>query len=135
MGKEKVEFNKHFLEEITFDTVFYGIEYFGDNRTQMFTKVDPTNGYIIGNCYKFDGKYYGSTPGGPTYDGYETGYDDGEDAGLTDRKSIKYWKVVTQMNEILLVPREPITEEWRFSLEEGNKHFGIDYRLEKFLGI
>ena len=101
-----------FLKEIIFDKVFSHIEYVDDNekvrRVQRMEKIQQTKGYIIGSCYKYDG-YYTPTVSSKDYWG-EIDYQQGS---IDNRKSIKYWVVVVDMNKTYLVPKKEV-EKWRF---------------------
>ncbi|WP_313758530.1 hypothetical protein [Tissierella sp.] len=106
-----------FLELIDFDTVFSQVDYVeeakGTRRVQKFEKIDSTRGVIVGTCYKYDGYYYPSSLAtAPFYDDFESG-------GLTDRKRVNYWKVVTGMNKEYLVPMDDI-EPFRITLGVGS---------------
>lgn len=103
-----------FMKKIEFDTVYdeQATKFYKEigngkyERTIRVHRVEPTIGYIIGDCFKYCGIYYEN-------DKHMTGYDYGdyEPPAFAQTKRIDFWEVATGFNEIVLVPKKQLDQE------------------------
>jgi hypothetical protein len=103
-----------FLKPVTYNTVYYefatkiyeNMSHGKHKRTVRVIKVSDSKGYIIGECFKFDGIYtegdkWGDEPDPPVFE---------------HKKRIDFWIVAIHMNETVLVPKGEV-EEFRVVTE------------------
>jgi len=91
-------------KKVSFTRILKKMKYRGNKRVPSYKNrySQKSEGYIIGEFYKYSGDYVKGNPGTAPF------YDDFEPAELKNRKRVNFYKVLISYNNIVFVNKNDI---------------------------